>query len=179
MVEERYPGERRGLTRFLSELEPVVALEMGEASLLLHAIRAALRTGSLARLRHARALFNHLPREVRRDLSEALLHQPPTVPERRTLLAEYARRPATAVIAFESGERDRSTPRPSLRHELGHSAEIRVLLRPGTLPAAAAERLRRIADVIEKNRRMLSSRYWRQRELAFEDDADSREADCR
>lgn len=73
MEEERYPGESTGLRLFLEDLSPVVADELGPDSLLHHAIRRALSTHRLAHLRHARQLFNQLPRPVRQRLSTALL----------------------------------------------------------------------------------------------------------
>ncbi len=180
MTEERYPGERRGLTLFLEDLAPVVASELGDSCLLHHAIRAALRSGSLRRLRHARRLFNHLPRGVRQRLSEALLRKTPPLPSREALLADYANRPPAPGIAFEASERQETelVPRAELQHELASAADLRVTIRPGTLPAAAAERLRAIADLIEQDRRLLSPRFWRQRQLVELADNDQ-EADCR
>jgi hypothetical protein len=76
MARERYPGERRGLSLFLQDLLPE-ALRVGGGggcdSILLHAIRRALRSGDLGHLRHARTIFNHLPREQRRQLSAACI----------------------------------------------------------------------------------------------------------
>ncbi|MDX6751495.1 hypothetical protein SH611_16940 [Geminicoccaceae bacterium 1502E] len=69
MERERYPGERSGLRLFLIELRPGVEHQLGADSLLLHAIRRALRIGGLAELRQARRLFNALPREQRQSLS--------------------------------------------------------------------------------------------------------------
>jgi hypothetical protein len=37
------------------------------------------------------------------------------------------------------------------------------MVSPGTLPRVAADDLRRIADQIEGDRRLLSERYWRRR----------------
>ncbi len=179
MTEERYPGERRGLTLFLEDLAPVVASELGDSCLLHHAIRAALRSASLQRLRHARRLFNHLPREVRQRLSEALLERSPPLPSREALLADYASRPPAPVIAFESSERQSAEPLPraELRHEFAPSADLRVTIRPGTLPGVAAERLRAIADLLEQDRRLLSPRFWRERQLV--ELASNDQADCR
>lgn len=73
MEDERYPGESTGLRLFLEELSPVVASELGPDSLLHHAVRRALASHRLAHLRHARRLFNHLPRPVKQRLSTALL----------------------------------------------------------------------------------------------------------
>lgn len=79
MGRERYPGERGVLRLFLIELRPGVERELGADSLLLHAIRRALRTGGLAELRQARRLFNALPRECRQRLSAAIVAR--TAPE--------------------------------------------------------------------------------------------------
>lgn len=76
MEEERYPGESTGLRLFLEELSPIVATELGPDSLLHHAIRRALATHRLAHLRHARRLFNQLPRALKLRLSAALLDRP-------------------------------------------------------------------------------------------------------
>ena len=38
------------------------------------------------------------------------------------------------------------------------------MVSPGTLPSAAASDLRRIAGLIERDRRLLSGRYWLARE---------------
>lgn len=73
MTEERYPGERRILAAFLLDLRPVVEASLGRDSLLFHAIRRALAGSELAALRHARALFNQLPREVKAELSTGLV----------------------------------------------------------------------------------------------------------
>jgi hypothetical protein len=75
MAAERYPGERRTLRVFLSELEPVVAREFGRDALLVHAVRRALRSDSLDDMRHARCIFNALPRSARKILSDALVEQ--------------------------------------------------------------------------------------------------------
>ncbi len=69
--EERYPGEARGLALFLAHIRPESERLLGGDSMLTHAIRRALASRSLARLRQARRLFNRLPRELRRRLVEA------------------------------------------------------------------------------------------------------------
>jgi hypothetical protein len=73
MARERYPGERRGLSLFLEDLLPEALQACGHHAILPHAIRRALRTGDLDHLRHARTIFNHLPREQRRRLSAACI----------------------------------------------------------------------------------------------------------
>ena len=79
MARERYPGERRGLSLFLEDLLPEALRACGSHSILPHAIRRALRTGDLGHLRHARTIFNHLPREQRRRLSAACIVSAGTV----------------------------------------------------------------------------------------------------
>ena len=49
----------------------------------------------------------------------------------------------------------------ALDHELGEDVPLRVMVSPGTLPSSAAEALREIANWIERDRRLLSSRHWR------------------
>ena len=73
MARERYPGERRGLSLFLEDLLPEALRACGRDAILTHAIRRALRTGELDHLRHARTIFNHLPREQWRRLSAACI----------------------------------------------------------------------------------------------------------
>ena len=73
MEEERYPGERRGLTLFLGDLLPVVERALGADSLLAHCARRALRRGGLRDLRHASQIFNSLPRDTRSRLTKALV----------------------------------------------------------------------------------------------------------
>jgi len=82
-VSERYPGERLGLSLFLAELRPAVRRCCGESSMLSAAIRRALSDNDLARLRHARDLFNRLPRDTRQELSSSLVH-PQRGPERQS-----------------------------------------------------------------------------------------------
>lgn len=157
MQRERYPGEATGLRRFLSGLQPIVERELGTQSLLLHAIRRALRTGSLADLRRARQMFNLLPREHKRALSSGI------VEAGRGTGEEAGRSPSGPWIAFDGGaSRDPRTPPVIGLAETGGGPEhgIRVLVRPGTLPSVAASALRRIALVIEGDRRLLSERFW-------------------
>jgi hypothetical protein len=161
MAAERYPGEGRGLRLFLEELLPVVA-RGGQHAMLLHATRRALNSGELAHLRHARQLFNHLPRPQRQALSTALLglrgpEQPapegPPAPERaQTVLA----------VRFETPRQ--ADPQRPLRVELCHedatAAPVAVTIEAGTLPSVAIDALRRIAAMLEADRRLLSSRFW-------------------
>jgi len=163
MDNERYPGERRGLGLFLEELAPVVERELGTDSLLHHAIRRALRWSSLKNLRHARRLFNSLPRADRHRLSAGMVAAPEAKPGRDALLRDYREREPQPFVCIEADPPDGGPRRKhvELRHELIDGASVTVLVRPGSLPSAAAASLREIADMIEHDRRILSTRYWR------------------
>lgn len=169
MTRERYPGERRGLASFLEDLLPVAAERLGPGTLLHHAIRRAVRSGDLDHLRHARTLFNNLPRERRHELSNALVARGQAAatagPAKHELLERYARRPTAAFVSFEvvPGAGEGNAPTVALGHELLSPAAVRVLVSPGTLPQTAADGLRRIAGMIERDRRLLSERHWRER----------------
>lgn len=157
MQRERYPGEAAGLRNFLAGLLPVVENQLGTNSLLVHAVRRALKSGSLADLRRARQMFNLLPRERKRAISSALV--------------AAGREPGSgdpAVgrgpwIAFDGGTPSAVRSTPNVRFDepgLGPEHGLRVLIRPGTLPSVAAGTLRRIAHLIEGDRRLLSERFW-------------------
>lgn len=158
MQRERYPGEAAGLRNFLAGLFPVVARELGSSSLLYHAIRRALQTGSLADLRRARQMFNLLPRDRRRALSGALIADGGDDPA-----SGRCPRASGPWVVFEgaaSGD-PRTPPSVRLDHRGGGPAgELEVFVRPGTLPSVAARTLRRIAQLIERDRRLLSGRFW-------------------
>lgn len=167
MMQERYPGERRGLGSFLDDLQPEVARRLGEDSLLYHAIRRALHSRDLAHLRHARTLFNRLPREQRQELWGAVVARSSSGgPPKDELLERYAKRPTAAFVTFEvvPGSGERHDTSMALTHELLPSTAVRVMVSPGTLPRTAADGLRRIASMIEQDRRLLSERHWRERE---------------
>jgi hypothetical protein len=187
MPDERYPGERRGLRLFLEELLPAVeraaAGDEAPPSLLRQAIVRALRTGELLHLRHARQLFNHLPREHRQALSVSMLRpKVRPVPTRDELLDELSRREPAAMVCLEtrpsSAAVDGTPPvRVELRHELEASpvAPVRVAIEPGTLPSVAADALRRMAAMLEADRRLLSARFW-EREAEAGGGAEQRDA---
>lgn len=185
MEKERYPGERRGLTLFLEEIAPVVEARLGSRSLLHHAILRALRDSALGRLRHARQLFNALPRSERQRLSAGLVaaavRKPALLEDRRTrrgarevLLEDNSTRASQAFVCFDiEGERAHgSNARISLRDELLEGPTIRAMIKPGTLPSHAARALRDIATLLESDRRLLSERYWRGRRLSDSDSAE-------
>lgn len=166
MASEDFPGERQGLGLFLEDLRPAVAELLGEDTLLHHAIRRALRSGELEHLRHARTLLHNLPCDQRRELAKAASARSATsAPPRHELLERYGRRPPAGFVSFEvapgSGEEDDTTV--SLTHELLPHSALRVLVSPGTLPQTAADGLRRIAGMIERDRRLLSERHWENR----------------
>ena len=173
MIQERYEGEKRGLGLFLEELAPVVDRELGRTSMLHHAIRRALVGHELKLLRHARDLFNALPRSDRQALSAGIVSEPEPggdadqetsdrVPVRRAVRAPLR-------ICFSASEDRAATSEISVElrgdDEFGNGSRtdssVGVLVRPNTLPSSAARALREIADMIEADRRLLSERYWR------------------
>ncbi len=158
MQRERYPGEAAGLRNFLAGLLPVAERELGPDSLLLHAIRRALKSGSLADLRRARRMFNLLPRDRKRAVSRGLLSG-----GRGSRDADPAagRGPWITFDGSACGQRG-SPPRIGLGDGPGFASPdgLLVLVRPGTLPSVAAGTLRRIARLIEDDRRLLSDRFW-------------------
>ncbi len=176
MEAERYAGERRALYHFLSELRPLVLAELGRDSLLYHRIDRALRWGDLGGLRDARRAFHNQPAALKRRLLQGLL-DPTGGAEprdgRRPPEGHRARRPLPpgVFIRFEASAEPWRTggeglvisvlsPRRQAADEGGEGHPVQVLVRPGTLPRAAAVALRAIADRIEGERRLLSSRYW-------------------
>ncbi len=168
--QERYPGERRTLALFLGEILPVVEAELGRDSLLYHGIRRALQRQSLSALRHARALFNHLPRGLRRRISDGLLARTRANGTRREEGDDGELRP---MICFEAAEDGKGIPPGRIKlAPMETGADVSVLVRSGTLPRAAAARLREIADWIEEDRRLLSPRYWATRVLEDGGDAE-------
>jgi hypothetical protein len=157
MQRERYPGEATGLRSFLIGLQPIVAREFGSDCLLLHAIRRALRTGALADLRRARQMFNLLPRERKRAVSSGIV-----AAERAPDRPPPGGRPGPWVTFDGGASADgRVAPAIGLAEAVdGPEHGLRVLVRPGTLPSVAAGTLRRIAELIEADRRLLSARFW-------------------
>lgn len=168
---ERYPGERQGLGLFLEELQPVVAAVMGTDSLLYHAIRKALASGRLAALRHARGLFNSLSREERQTLQAGILAHHEAPAKAAPAADPYRRRQPRPVVRIDCDVVDggpwgaRTTPRVGLGHAVVDDVALRVLVRPGSLPSSVAARLREIADLLDRDRRLLSARYWRRAQV--------------
>ncbi|MEM8949260.1 MAG: hypothetical protein AAGA21_19535 [Pseudomonadota bacterium] len=172
MSGERYVGERSALWHFLSELRPLVVDALGEDALLRHQIDRALKTSDLETLRQARRVFHHHPDELKRRLMRGIFDStsaggevprmpPATAPAIRTEGKE------AAVIRFDAfpaaSEKD-----VALSVELGldrpGEAPVKVTIKPGTLPRSAAEALRQVADWIEHDRHILSSRHWSETE---------------
>ncbi|WP_159716982.1 hypothetical protein [Geminicoccus flavidas] len=170
MQRERYPGEQRGLTLFLSELQPVVDLVLGRDHLLWHAVRRALQKGTLEALRHARQVFNNQPREIKQLLSLGIVEvERADVPSKDDLLDSYATRQPEEFVSFDlAATSEADEPVVRLRHELVDIPAVRVMVRPGTLPSSAAAKLRAIADLIERDRRLLSQRFWADRQFHVE-----------
>ena len=169
MEVERYAGERRALRHFLGDLRPLVLAELGRDSLLYHRIDRALKRSDLRSLRDARRSFHHQPRPLKRRLLQGLLD--PAAPEDGRgdgRLPEHGRGgaggPTPASIRFEAPAEqwaiDGLTVSPS-HTPLEGNLPVQVLIRPGTLPHAAAAALRAVADRLEAERRLLSPRYWR------------------
>lgn len=162
MEVERYAGERRALVCFLSGLRPLVRVELGRDSVLYHRIDRALKRADLAGLRNARRMFHSQPRTLKRRLLQGLLE--PAAAERqggRSAGADQAPAPTT-FVRFETPAEPWRPDRVAvtLAHEQAEAHAVQVLIRPGTLPRAAASALRAIADRIEGERRLLSPRYW-------------------
>ena len=164
MARERYPGERRGLSLFLEDLRQAAgAASAARNSLLVHAIRRALRSGDLDHLRHARTIFNHLPRDQRRELSAACVARSRAgSPPAHELLERYSQRAPSTFVSFEStGERWPERPARVAHPRAATGQPSPGDGDPGTLPRSAAGDLRRIAAMIERDRRLLSEHYWR------------------
>jgi hypothetical protein len=176
MEAERYAGERRALRHFLGDLRPLVLAEIGRDSLLYHRIDRALKRSDLRSLRDARRAFHHQPRPLKRRLLQGLLDPAAAgegargdgrLPERGGGGAGGGSGggPTPTSIRFEAGaerwtpDGDGLTVSPS-HTPLEGGLPVQVLIRPGTLPRAAAAALRAVADRIEEERRLLSPRYW-------------------
>lgn len=163
MDSERYVGERRALRHFLQELRPLVAAALGRDSVLGYRIEHALGSGDLAGLRLARQIFHNQPEPLKRRLMRGIFEAPAATPSKDHLLERYHEREPEPFVRFDAYP----TARPEdiglsveLDHELCDDVPIRVMISPGTLPGSAAEALRQIAGWIERDRRLLSSRYW-------------------
>lgn len=165
--EERYDGERRGLSLFLSELQPLVVDQLGPNHILVSAIDRALASECLSHLRHAKHLFNRLARQDRQNLSQGIVANPGQEPDHSDIIQRYRENEPATFVSISSTE-DETAPGPwrfELAHELLDAPAIRVLIKPGTLPSTAAKCLRDIADRLERDRRLLSKRHWREEHI--------------
>ena len=172
MARERYPGERRGLSLFLEDLRPAAAKVCGPDSLLVHAIRRALHSGDLDHLRHARTLFNHLPREQRQRTVRRLRRPRPSRPARRRTSCSSATAAASqrrsssferpGEPAPDADDRGLADPRAAAgQRRAGHGQPGHAAQPPPPAICAGSP------DMIESDRRLLSARYWRgRRDLA-------------
>ncbi|MCB1972290.1 MAG: hypothetical protein H6851_15660 [Geminicoccaceae bacterium] len=164
MDQERYEGEGRGLGCFLEDIAQGVEEQLGRQSILYHALRRALSRRDLKSLRHARDLFNALPRPQRQLLSLSGVVRSVETGDAPEQSAMGDLPPAATVICFRtSGDALYNHRNPPIEVETADGEEpgMRVLIKADTLPKEAACRLREIADMIETDRKLLSTRYWR------------------
>jgi hypothetical protein len=163
MEAERYVGERRALRHFLQELRPLVVAALGSDAVLRYRIDRALQSGELAALRKAREIFHNQPEDLKRRLMRGIFEAPAARPSKSHLLERYTQREPEAFVRFDAYPAATSEDvglSVELDHELSDDVPVRVLVSPGTLPGSAAQALRRIADWIERDRRLLSARHW-------------------
>jgi hypothetical protein len=163
MASERYVGERRALRHFLEELRPLVVAALGDDSVLHYRIDQALQSGDLDALRRAREIFHNQPDDLKRALMRGIFEKP-AAPARERLPERYALRepePFVRFDAYPAANPEDLGLSVALDHEPGDDVPLRVMVSPGTLPSSAASALREIANWIERDRRLLSSRHWR------------------
>jgi hypothetical protein len=162
---ERYVGERRALRHFLQELRPLVIAALGEDAVLRYRIDRALQSGDLEALRRARQIFHNQPEDLKRQLMRGIFETPAEKPSKSRLLERYTQREPEPFVRFDAYPAAQSEDlglSVELEHELCDDVPVRVLVSPGTLPTSAAEALRQIANWIERDRRLLSARHWRE-----------------
>jgi hypothetical protein len=163
MEAERYVGERRALRHFLQELRPLVVATLGADAVLRYRIDRALQSGDLAALRKAREIFHNQPEDLKRRLMRGIFEAPAARPSKSHLLERYTQREPEPFVRFDAYPAATSEDvglSVELDHELCDDVPVRVLVSPGTLPGSAAQALRRIAEWIERDRRLLSARHW-------------------
>lgn len=168
MEGERYVGERRALRHFLQELRPLVVGALGQDAVLCYRIDRALRSSDLAALRRAREMFHNQPEDLKRRLMRGIFETPAPKPTKNHLLDRYSDQEPEPFVRFDAYPAARSDDlglSVELDHELADDVPVRVLVSPGILPGSAAEALRRIAQWIERDRRLLSARHWREATL--------------
>jgi hypothetical protein len=167
MAGERYVGERRALRHFLEELRPLVVAALGDDSVIGYRIDRALESGDLPALRRAREIFHNQPDELKRNLMRGIFEGPATLaaaPSKGRLLEGYSLQepePFVRFDAYPAANAEDLGLSVALDHELSDDVPLRVMVSPGTLPSSAAQALREIANWIERDRRLLSSRHWR------------------
>ena len=168
MARERYPGERRGLSLFLEDLRPAAARVCGAEF-----APAARHPPCPAQLRprpSAPCAHDLQPSAARAAPRAVLgLRRAQRTQQGRPRMSCWsatatASPPHSSRSRAKARPRRRGRPRSSLTHELLPASALRVMVSPGTLPSAAADDLRRIAGLIESDRRLLSERYWRDRD---------------
>lgn len=169
MSNERYVGERRALWHFLSELQPLVAASLGDDALLSHRLVRALKAGDLESLRNARRIFHNQPDDLKRKLMRGIFEGtaagaevPSPLPD-EPVMGDGVTKPDMTTIrfdAFPAARGEDAALSVELDHDHPSDVPIRVMIKPGTLPSSGAETLRQIADWIEHDRRMLSTRHW-------------------
>ena len=162
---ERYVGERRALRHFLQELRPLVVAALGEDAVLRYRIDRGLNSGDLGALRKAREIFHNQPEDLKRRLMRGIFEAPVVRPSKSHLLERYTERepePFVRFDAYPAATAEGIGLSVELDHELSEDVPVRVLISPGTLPSSAAAALRQIADWIERDRRLLSARHWKQ-----------------
>lgn len=151
---ERYPGERRGLRLFLEGIIGAINDQIGPDSLLYRRVRRALDRGDLASLRDARQMFNHQDIHLKRCLSLAS-------GTAQSASADGVKLARTSILVEdEAGDGERlhlrlvsNTP-PTFDQD-----RLAVHVPDSSLPSDVARRLRRIADAVERDRRLLSVRH--------------------
>ena len=92
-----------------------------------------------------------------------IFEAPAARPSKSHLLERYTQREPEPFVRFDAYPAATSEDvglSVELDHELCDDVPVRVLVSPGTLPGSAAQALRRIADWIERDRRLLSARHW-------------------
>jgi hypothetical protein len=163
MAGERYVGERRALRHFLEELRPLVVAALGHDSVMGYRIDRALQSGDLPALRRAREIFHNQPDELKRSLMRGIF-EGPQAPAKGRLLERYHAQESEPFVRFDAYPAANAEDlglSVALDHELSDDVPLRVMVSPGTLPSSAAQALREIANWIERDRRLLSSRHWR------------------
>ena len=140
---ERYVGERRALRHFLQELRPLVVAALGEDALLRYRIDRGLQTGDLGTAPGARdvppsARGSEAPADARH------LRAPTSSRARAICSSATARAGAVRPLRrLSGGDLGGGRTVGRARARLSDDVPVRVLISPGTLPAARPERCAR------------------------------------